>query len=69
MDSSGHIDRLAGATPRGKDYLNSPAERLRSITTSAIHIADYKGSIEMEVLISDRDYWKRRESGVVIRTQ
>jgi len=41
----------------------------RSILTSAIHIADYKGSIELEVLISDRDYWNRREAGVVIRTQ
>lgn len=41
----------------------------RAISTSAIHIADYKGSIELEVLISDREYWKRRDAGVVIRTQ
>ncbi len=41
----------------------------RAIRTSAIHIADYKGSIELEVLISDRDYWRRRDSGVVIRSQ
>jgi len=35
-----------------------------AIRTSAIHIADYStnrgGSIELEVLISDRDYWNRR---------
>lgn len=37
-----------------------------AIRTSAIHIADYSakrgGSIELEVLISDRDYWSRRDS-------
>lgn len=37
----------------------------RAIRTSAIHIADYSesrgGSIELEVLISDRDYWARRD--------
>jgi hypothetical protein len=36
----------------------------RTIRTSAIHIADYSkwwgGAIEIEVLISDRDYWKTR---------
>ena len=36
----------------------------RAIRTSAIHIVDYsakrEGSIELEVLISDRDYWSRR---------
>jgi hypothetical protein len=45
----------------------------RSIRTSAIHIVDYSGNesapLEVEVLISDRDYWKRRDAGVVIRTQ
>jgi hypothetical protein len=45
----------------------------RPIQASAIHIADYSsakaGSIELEVLISDRGYWTRREAGVVIRTQ
>lgn len=45
----------------------------RSIRTSAIHIVDYGGekgtALELEVLISDRDYWKRRDGGVVIRTQ
>jgi hypothetical protein len=36
----------------------------RAITTTAIHIADYShqrgGGIELEVLISDSGYWKRR---------
>lgn len=36
----------------------------RAIRTSSIHIADYSalagGRIELEVLISDRDYWKNR---------
>jgi hypothetical protein len=45
----------------------------RSIRTSAIHIIDYAekktAPLEVEVLISDRDYWKRRDAGVVIRTQ
>ena len=45
----------------------------RDITTSAIHIADYsgnkKGAIELDVLISDREYWRRRDSGVVVRVQ
>jgi hypothetical protein len=37
----------------------------RVIGASAIHISDYsdrrKGTIELEVLISDRGYWTRRE--------
>jgi len=37
----------------------------REIRTSAIHIADYTdrrgGTLDIEVLISDREYWKRRE--------
>lgn len=36
----------------------------RAVTTSAIHISDYshqpKGTIDVEVLISDRAYWSRR---------
>ena len=36
----------------------------RAIRTNGIHIGDYSdlegGSIELEVLISDRQYWKRR---------
>jgi hypothetical protein len=36
----------------------------KAIRTSAIHIADYSeandGSIDIEVLISDREYWKNR---------
>lgn len=36
----------------------------RTIRTSAIHISDYSeqrgGSIDLEVLISDWDYWSRR---------
>lgn len=35
----------------------------RVVRTSAIHIEDYtgrRGGIEVEVLISDREYWKRR---------
>ena len=36
----------------------------RAIKTNAIHIEDYSdrkgGSVELEVLIADRDYWKRR---------
>lgn len=36
----------------------------RTIRTSAIHISDYSeqrgGGIELEVLISDREYWNRR---------
>ena len=39
-------------------------ERGKVIRTSAIHIADYSemrgGGIELDVLISDRDYWHRR---------
>jgi hypothetical protein len=38
----------------------------QTIHTSAIHISDYSdqrdGSIDLEVLISDRDYWTRRAS-------
>ncbi|MEX2178282.1 MAG: hypothetical protein WD801_06200 [Gemmatimonadaceae bacterium] len=37
----------------------------RAITTSAIHIADYSdrrgGHIELDVLITDRGYWGRRD--------
>jgi hypothetical protein len=37
----------------------------RRIRTGAIHIADYSGvrggGIEIEVLIQDRDWWKRRQ--------
>ena len=34
------------------------------------HYAEKKTApLEVEVLISDRDYWKRRDAGVVIRTQ
>ena len=36
----------------------------RVIRTSAIHVSDYSaqrgGALELEVLISDRDYWRRR---------
>lgn len=39
----------------------------RVVTTTAIHISDYShrsgGTLELEVLISDRGYWKRRERG------
>ena len=38
-------------------------EHGRVVRTSAIHIEDYsgrRGGIEVEVLIADRDYWKRR---------
>lgn len=39
-------------------------EQGRRIGTSVIHIADYSatrgGGIEIEVLITDRDYWARR---------
>jgi hypothetical protein len=39
-------------------------ENGRVIRTSAIHIADYSakrgGTIQIDVLISDRDYWRRR---------
>jgi hypothetical protein len=34
------------------------------IRTSAIHISDYngpRGTLEIEVLISDREYWQRRD--------
>jgi hypothetical protein len=38
----------------------------RPVRTSAIHISDYSeqrgGAIELEVLISDPDYWNRRKS-------
>ena len=38
----------------------------QAIRTSAIHIADYSkqkgGSIEIEVLIADREYWQKRNS-------
>jgi len=43
------------------------------IRTSAIHIIDYPKrtdtALELEVLISDREYWRRRDSGVVVRVQ
>jgi hypothetical protein len=36
----------------------------RVVKTSAIHVSDYSdqrgGSLELEVLISDREYWRRR---------
>ena len=36
----------------------------RVIKTSAIHVSDYSdqrgGALELEVLISDREYWRRR---------
>lgn len=38
----------------------------RAVRTSAIHIEDYgdrAGGIEVEVLITDRGYWKRRSDG------
>ena len=45
----------------------------REILTSAVHISDYperKGSaLEIEVLISDPEYWRRRGPSVVVRTQ
>jgi hypothetical protein len=38
----------------------------RGIRTSAIHIADYShrpnGSMQLEVLIADGDYWSRRDA-------
>lgn len=38
-----------------------------AIRTSAIHISDYSekrgGSIELEVLIADTEYWRRRKTG------
>ena len=38
----------------------------RAIRTSAIHISDYSerrgGTIELEVLISDPDYWRSRDA-------
>ena len=39
-------------------------EHGRVVRTSAIHIEDYtarRGGLEVEVLIPDREYWKRRE--------
>lgn len=45
----------------------------REILTSAIHISDYparKGAtLEIEVLISDQEYWRRRGPSIVVRTQ
>lgn len=52
---------------RSRDALGLSLEDAagRVIQASAIHIADYSGreggSIEIEVLIADREYWKRRE--------
>ena len=51
---------------RSRDALGLSLEddRGRPIRTSAIHISDYSdrrgGSIELEVLISDPDYWRSR---------
>jgi len=51
---------------RSRDKLGLSLEDAdgRQVRTSAIHIADYSGvrngTIEIEVLITDRDYWKRR---------
>ena len=53
---------------RSRDALGLSLEDAsgRAIPTSAIHIEDYSkgrgGSIELEVLISDREYWKKRDS-------
>ncbi|HEX7938144.1 MAG TPA: hypothetical protein VF483_04075 [Gemmatimonadaceae bacterium] len=45
----------------------------RTIATSAIHIIDYPGpqgtTLDIEVLISDPEYWRRRDKGVVVRVQ
>ena len=39
----------------------------RAVKTSSIHIADYahlnRGTIQVEVLISDSGYWKKRSRG------
>ena len=52
---------------RDKLSLSLEDDAGRRIRTSAIHIADYSairgGGIEIEVLISDRDYWKSRARG------
>lgn len=51
---------------RSRDALGLALEddQGRRIRTSVIHIADYSavrgGGIEIEVLISDREYWARR---------
>lgn len=34
------------------------------IKTSVIHIADYSPNIELDVLISDEDYWHQRDSSL-----
>lgn len=43
-------------------------DRGQTIKTSAIHIADYSegggsGTLELDVLIADEAYWRRRASG------
>jgi hypothetical protein len=67
-DGSPKDNALLDRYHESRDALNLELQddRGRSIKTSAIHIADYsdgKGSStpELDVLISDRAYWKRRE--------
>jgi len=59
-------DELLSRYHKSRDALGLSLEDHtgRAIRTSAIHIADYSavqgGSIELEVLISDREYWNSR---------
>lgn len=53
---------------RSRDALGLSLEddQGRVIRSSAIHIEDYaakRGGIELEVLITDQEYWKRRSGG------
>jgi hypothetical protein len=63
---------MQGGEPRDKEKLDryhAARDRLglelvdaagRVITTSAIHIADYGGKLELDVLIGDEGYWAER---------
>jgi len=49
-------------------HLELQDEQSRTIKTSAIHIVDYSqfggpATIELDVLISDEGYWRRRATG------
>lgn len=48
---------LAARDQLGLTLVNGKGE---PIATSAIHIADYSGTLELDVLISDEDYWSVR---------
>ena len=67
-DGSAKDDAMLQRYYKARDALGLALEDAhgRAIRTSAIHIADYsveegQGAIELDVLISDADYWRARD--------